>query len=124
MVVYLIGQAGLADDVATGQLFQNEALAVRINQSCPDDLRALLPEGDTAVIGPEQQAALRDQEIAAGRAVIDVLRDMPHDLAWQVRTDFRVQHPSDRRASLKDIGRRERRNTVRADRRTIRLTSR
>ncbi len=81
MIIDLIGQARLADGVATGQLFQDEAVAIRIDQPRPNDLGALLPEGNPTVIGPEQGAALRDKQEPSGRTVIDVLGHMPDDLA-------------------------------------------
>ena len=103
MVVDLVGQAGLADGVATGQLFQHQALPIRVDQPGPDDLGPLLPEGNTAVIGPEQGAALRDQQITAGRAVIDVLGDMTDNLTGQIGADFRIQCSGDDGPCLKDI---------------------
>ncbi len=57
VVVYLIRQTGLADRVSTRQLLQHEALAVREDQPGPDDLGALLPEGDAAVIRAKQRTA-------------------------------------------------------------------
>ena len=50
----------------------------------PDDKRALLAEGDHAVIGTDQARALGDQEEAPAHAVVDVLRHLGDDLPRQV----------------------------------------
>ena len=53
----------------------------------------------------DQLRALRDQQIFAGRTVIDRFGHLGGDLARQVRTDARDQRGGDHRAGLDDIGR-------------------
>lgn len=47
-------------------------------------MTASVRERNAAVIGPEQGAALRDQQNAPGGTIIDVLGHMPNDLAGHI----------------------------------------
>src|SRR5262249_60796142 len=50
-----------------------------------------LPERDLTVVDADQLRSLWDQEVAAGRAVIDILGDLAGDLAGQIGADAREE---------------------------------
>ena len=47
----------------------------------PDEQHARLAEGNSSVVDADELRALRDEQISAGRAVVDVLGHLGGDLA-------------------------------------------
>ena len=78
------------------------------------DLRMPRPFTVIAVLTDDARS-LRDQEQAAGRAVIDVLGHLRRDLARKVGTDAGDERGRDHGPGLKDVGRCRRRDTIRRD---------
>src|SRR3546814_16206875 len=66
---------------------------------CSSDL------GDLTVVLADQTRALRDQQVPAGHAVIDVLGDASDDLPWQVGVHCSQQRGRDHRAGHQLVGR-------------------
>jgi hypothetical protein len=84
MLIDLVFETVEALPVGSGLAFQYDGAAARQDQSRPHQEPAVLSEGDLAVIGADELRALRDHEVAAGRAVIDVLGDLRRDRAGKV----------------------------------------
>ncbi len=80
VVVHLVGEAGVAGEVDAGHAFERDGAAVGSDQPVPADEDALLPEGDSRVVGGEQARALRDEQVVARDGVVDVLADLADDL--------------------------------------------
>jgi hypothetical protein len=81
MIVDLVLETGIAFGVSTGLPLQNDRAAVGEDEARPDQQRARLPEGDLTVVDADQFRSLRNEKIAPGWAVVDVLGDLPGDLA-------------------------------------------
>ncbi len=78
-----------------------------------------LPEGNRAIVLPDQLRPLGNKKILAGGAVIDSLRHLGGDLARQIGTYAGDQRGRDDRASLHDIWRRLRFEPIGTDRAPI-----
>lgn len=78
-----------------------------------------MPVGDLVVIFPDQPRALRDQQDAAGRTVIDILGDLRGDLPGEIGPDARDEGSRDHAARLKHVLRRGRDDPSRAFRRSL-----
>ncbi len=115
MVVHAVLHAGISFSVRTRLFVKDDRLTVRHDQPRPDELDAGLGIGNLAIVLADQARALRDEEILAGWAVIDVFRHLGGDLARQVRLDARDEGGGYDRAGLDDIGRRGRGQAVGAD---------
>ncbi len=61
--------------------------AARQDQAVPDQQHAALAEGHAVIVLADDTRALRDQEQAAGRTVIDILRHLHGDLAGKIGAD-------------------------------------
>ena len=79
--------------------------AVGHDEPVPDEQHTRLAEGDLAVVLADEARALRDEEVRAGRAVIDILRHLRGDLAGQIGADAGDERRRDDGAGLQDIGR-------------------
>lgn len=75
--------------LAVGPLkaFEHDGCAVRHDEPVADKENTALAESNLAVILADQARALRDQQMALGRAVIDVFRDLRGDLARKIGLD-------------------------------------
>ena len=105
MVVDLVLEAGKALRVGAGLALQHDRAAVRHDQPRPDQEHAILSERNLAVVGADQLRALRDEEILAGRAVIDVLGHLGGDLARQIGTNAGDERRRNDSARLHDVPR-------------------
>jgi hypothetical protein len=76
MLIDLVFEADEALRIGRTLAFQYDGAAVRHDQPRLHQEQAVLSEGDLAVIGADELCALRGHEVAAGRAVIDVLCDL------------------------------------------------
>jgi hypothetical protein len=98
-------EPGIAGGVGAGLALEHERAAIGEDEPRPDQQHAALAEGDARVVFADEARALRDQEQAAGRAVIDILGDLRGDLAGQVRADAGDQRGGDDRSCLQEPGR-------------------
>src|SRR5713226_3903218 len=87
MVIDLVLEAGESLRVCTGLALQHDGAPVRHDQPRPDQEHAILSERDLTVIGADELRSLRDEEIPAGWAVVDVLGHLSCDLAWEIRAN-------------------------------------
>lgn len=85
------------------------------DHAVPDKQHARLPEGDLTVILADETGTLRNEQVRAGGAVIDVFRDLGGDRAWQIGLDAGDERGGDHRPGLQDIGRGLFLNTIRTD---------
>ena len=69
--------------------------AVGQDDALPDDERALLAEGDDVVVLADEAGALRDQQVAAGDGVVDVLGHLGDDEAGQIGVEAADQAGGD-----------------------------
>lgn len=106
MVIDTILKAGITLGIGTLKAFEHDGSSIRHDEPVPDQKHPTLAERDLAVILADQAGALRDQQMAPGRAVIDVLRDLRGDLAGKIGLDAGNQRGGDHGSSLHDIGRR------------------
>src|SRR5690606_10593939 len=105
VVIHAILKPGVTGSVRTRQALQDDGAAAGQDQAIPDQQDAALAEGHTVIILADDARSLRDQQQAAGRAVIDVLGHLGRDLAGQIGTDAGDKRRRDHRPGLKDIGR-------------------
>ena len=105
VVINVIFQPGIAGSVRTGLALQHDGAAIGQNQAVPDEQDAALPELHTGVILADDARSLRNQQQRAGRAVIDIFRDLRGDLAGKVRADAGNHRRRDYGPCLKDVGR-------------------
>ena len=89
MVVDLVGEAGVAGEVDAGHALEGDGDAVGSDEPVPADQDALLPEGDSGVVGRDQPRALGDEQVVARDGVVDVLADLADDLAGEIAVDAR-----------------------------------
>ena len=82
--IELIGKAGIAAGVRRRQIVDDDRGAVGPDDALPDDERALLAEGDDAVIACRSGASPCGIRDASGDAVEDMLRDLSDDETRQV----------------------------------------
>src|SRR6516165_1120014 len=103
MIIDLVLESGIAFGVSTRLTFEHNGTAVRKDEASPDEENARLPERDLTVVDADQLRALWDQEVAAARAVIDILRDLARDLAGQVGADASEESRRNDRSCLHDV---------------------
>ena len=87
MIVDLVLETGIAFGISTGLSLQHDGAAVGKDHPRPHQQHARLPERDLAVVDADELGALRNEQIPSGWAVVDVLGDLPCDLAGQVGAD-------------------------------------
>ncbi len=119
MIVQVVLQAGIALGVGAGLVIEDDGLTVGHDQPGPDELDTRLGVGDLAVVFADQPGALRDKQVLAGRAVIDVFCHLGSDLAWQVRLNAGDEGRGNDGPGLDNEGRRGRRQAVGADSRRV-----
>src|SRR3546814_19810215 len=83
-IVDLVLEPGIAGGVRRGQVLDHDRGAVRHDDAIPDDERPTLADGDDAVVFADEACTLRDQEIAAGRRVVDVPGDLGDHPSGQI----------------------------------------
>ncbi len=113
MIVHAIFQTSVALTVRARLAFQNDRPAIGHDQPVPNQQHAALPKPDAIVIFTDDAATLRQEQDAAGRAVIDVFRDLRGDLAGMVGANTGDERGSDYRSCLKDLGRCRGRDAIR-----------
>src|SRR5262249_15354852 len=96
-------EPGIAFGGSTRLTFEHNGTAVRKDEASPDEENARLPERDLTVVDADQFRSLWDQEVAAGRAVINILGDLARDLAGQVGADAREEGGGYDRACLHNV---------------------
>src|SRR3546814_18545513 len=84
---------------------EDDRAAIGQDEPAPGEQHAALAVSDLAVIVADQPRALRDQQNAPSRAVIDILRYLSRDLSRQVGTDAGDAGGGDDVARLNDMGR-------------------
>src|SRR3546814_20735696 len=72
---------------------------------CSSDLHAFLTRSDFAVILTDESCALRNEQDATGRTVIDILRHLRGDLPREVGADTGDQRRRNDAPALEDVGR-------------------
>src|SRR5262249_60363682 len=100
MIIDLVLQSGIAFGVSTRLTFEHNRTAVRKDEASPDEENARLSERDLTVVDADQLRSLWDQEVAAGRTIIDILGDLARDLTGQVGADAREERGRDDRTCL------------------------
>src|SRR6476469_8690656 len=103
MIIDLVLESVIAFGVSTLLTFEHNGTAVRKDEASPDEKNARLSERDLTIVDADQLRCLRDQEVAAGRAVIDILGDLARDLTGQIRADAREESGRYDRTCLHDI---------------------
>lgn len=87
VIVDAILKTRIALRVGSGLTFQDDRTAIREDEPLPDEKHPALTEADIVAVLADQPRALRDEQNAPGRAVVDMLRDLGGDLARQVGSD-------------------------------------
>src|SRR5262245_53379609 len=103
MIIDLVFESGIAFGVSTRLPFEHNGTAVWKDEASPDEENARLPERDLTVVDADQFRSLWNQEVVAGRAVIDILGDLTRDLAGQVGADAREEGGGYDRACLHNV---------------------
>src|SRR3546814_2210372 len=111
--VDLVLQAGIARRIGRRRVVDRERAAVGHDQPLPDDLRTRLAERGFAVVAADQPRALRNEERASGRAVVDALGHLGGDQPRQVGPQPREQARRYDAAGRKQVRRGRRRERVR-----------
>lgn len=88
-----------------GLAFEHDRTAIGEDQPVPGEQHAVLSKLNIGFIVANQPRALRDEQDAPGRAVIDILGDLRRDQARQVRTDAGNQRGGNDRSGQQDVGR-------------------
>ena len=102
-----------------------DAQLARLDAALASDLRLVqirepaLPEADAVVVLADQPRSLRQEQDAAGRAVIDILRHLRRDLAGQIGADAGDERGGNHRPGLKDVRRRRSNDAIGRDRPAI-----
>ena len=104
MIVDLIFEAGVAFGIRAGLAFEDDRAPVRHDEPGPDEQRPRLAEGNLRIILPDQPRALRDEQDAAGNAVIDILGDLRRDRPGKIGTQPGDERRRNDRAGLQNIG--------------------
>jgi hypothetical protein len=86
VIIDLVLESGIAFGVSTRLTFEHNGTTVRKDEASPDEENARLPERDLTVVDADQFRSLWDQEVVAGRAVIDILGDLARDLVGAGRS--------------------------------------
>ena len=81
MIIDFIFQTGKALAVRARQIIKLNTIAIWQDESCPDHKSTALTESDYAIIPPNQARALRDEQVLPCHSVIDILGNLPNDLA-------------------------------------------
>ena len=94
--VLFIGGSGIISSASTRLAVEHDRATVRKDQPVPDKKDALLAVADLGVILTDQPSALWDQQVSAGRTVVDRLGDLRDDLAGKVGAEARDERGRDR----------------------------
>src|SRR3546814_12431489 len=89
MMVGAIGEACHATRIGAGLAIEPDRSAAGQNQPVPSQQHAFLTRSDFAVIFTDESCALRNEQDATGRTVIDILRHLRGDLPRAVRSEER-----------------------------------
>ncbi len=105
MLIHAVLQAGISGRIGAGLALENDRAAVRHDEAVPGEQHAGLSRGDLAVIFADQPRALRNEQDAPGRIVLDIGRHLGGDLAGKVGADAGDERGGDDAAGLQDVGR-------------------
>ena len=108
-------QAGVSLGIGARLAFEDDGAAIRKNKTVPDQQHTPLSEADIVGVFADNARSLGDEQDLAGRAIIDVLRDLGRYQTGQVRSNAGDERGRDHGPGLKDIGRCRRRNAIRGD---------
>src|SRR6266852_8724128 len=95
MVVDLVAYAGIALGVGRGHVRNVHRPLVGEHESVPGDSHALLEGTHRALEFADELGTCRDEEIAAGRAVIERPLDLADDLAGIIAVDAELEYGVD-----------------------------
>ena len=93
VMIHLVTEARVAGHVCAWHCSNVQSLAIRKYQALPGNQYAFLSITNIAGVGANHASPLRNKQVFAGGRVIHVLRNLRHDLTWQIRVDA-AQHDS------------------------------
>jgi hypothetical protein len=77
VLIHLILESGKSLRVGTGLALEHDGAPVRHDQARPDQEQTVLSKRNLAVVEANELRSLRNEQISAGRAVIDMLGQSP-----------------------------------------------
>src|ERR1035438_5175379 len=87
MVVHLVLEARIAGNVGARHAAQIKRGGIRKDDALPTHEYPRLTERDLIVVGADEFASLRDEQISPRGSVVDVLTDLCDELAWCIAID-------------------------------------
>lgn len=102
----LVGEPGISRWIGCWHVVELDRAAVRQDDALPYDQRALLAEGNDAVVTADQPCALRNEKDVARCAVEDAFSDLSGDQAREVGPESRNEARRDNAASGQHVRRR------------------